>query len=49
MFLRKLVNFTPNRLTTQVQYGYFNREPSNFDAKKDYYNTLNLSKSATDS
>ncbi len=38
-----------NYMIFKPKYCYFNQQPSNFDAKKDYYTSLNVSKEASES
>jgi hypothetical protein len=34
-------------LSYKINYNYFNQQPNNFDAKKDYYKILGLNKNSS--
>lgn len=50
--LRKILKptFSPlsKSINRQLKYKYFNQQPNNFDASKDYYRILDLSKDANE-
>ena len=50
--LRKLIKpvfFQQKGFTRNVYYNFFNQQPNNFDPKKNYYQSLNLNNSASES